>query len=355
MINKELSQKILTLGPTYKNPKGGIAIVLNNYEKIFEKFNFITTTTIKNKIINLFTLFKALGLFLFKISNSNIKIIHIHGGSNNSFFRKRIFINLSKLFNKKIIYHIHGGEFKEFTNKNYRNVTDTLKKCDAIVALSQSWRDYFKNNLKCKNVTIIPNIINPPQLKPSIEENKNLIKFLFLGKIVQTKGIYDLLEVINKHRDYFNNKIELYIGGNGEIEFLKKYIKENNLSNIVKFEGWVDGDKKIDLLNKCDIYILPSYNEGLPISILETMSYGMPVISTKVGGIPEIVDEKNGILIQPGYKEGLFNAINYFIENKKIIGKMGESSIQKSLQFQPENVEAELEKLYISLLKDQSR
>ena len=131
---------------------------------------------------------------------------------------------------------------------------------------------------------------------------------LFLGLLGKNKGIYDLLECIRDHKVEFQGKLKLYIGGNGEIEHVKQLIKEYGIADIVIFEGWVSGDKKIELLNKSDAYILPSYKEGLPISILEAMSYGMPIISTPVGGIPEIVSNgENGYLVEPGNKEDIYN------------------------------------------------
>lgn len=103
------------------------------------------------------------------------------------------------------------------------------------------------------------------------------------------KGIYDLLDVLSEHREEFLNKLEFLFGGDGDVEQVQAIIKEQNLNNIAKYQGWVSGIKKERLLNQADAYILPSYNEGLPISVLEAMSYSLPIISTTVGGIPEIL------------------------------------------------------------------
>lgn len=347
-INSELSSKVLTIGCYFKNPKGGIAQVLKNYSNIFEKFNFISTTKATSKFSNSLTLLNALFQFLLKmIFNKNIKIIHIHGSSYNSFYRKRIFINIAKLFNKKIIYHIHSGEFKIFTEKNKAKVTKTLNKCDAIIALSESWKSYF-NSLGYNNVSIIPNIISYPNLK---HKNKSsIINLLFLGFLVEGKGIFDILEVFKINYERYKNKLHLYIGGNGDSDKVVSYIRDNNLNDIVTFCGWVSGNKKNELLNNCNIYILPSYNEGLPISILEAMSYSMPIISTNVGGIPEIVNEKNGILIQPGDKKALQEAIKYFLENPIEIKTKGEVSKYMVNCHLPDNVSRKLSMVYSKFL-----
>lgn len=103
------------------------------------------------------------------------------------------------------------------------------------------------------------------------------------------KGIYDILDVLSEHREEFLNKLEFLFGGDGDVEQVQAIIREQNLNNIAKYQGWVSGIKKERLLNQADAYILPSYNEGLPISVLEAMSYSLPIISTTVGGIPEIL------------------------------------------------------------------
>ena len=96
------------------------------------------------------------------------------------------------------------------------------------------------------------------------------------------------------------------------------FIKDNNLDEMVKFVGWVSGDAKSKILSTTDILVLPSYYEGLPISVLEAMSYAMPVITTPVGGIPEVVtDGVEGTLFTPGDKASLTQTIDTYIENPR--------------------------------------
>ena len=159
------------------------------------------------------------------------------------------------------------------------------------------------------------------------------------------------MEAFSEHKEELNNKVLLHIGGNGETERLQEIIAHEGLSSIVKFEGWVSGKKKIDLLNKADIFILPSYTEGLPISILEAMAYSVPVISTNVGGIPEVIkNEENGYILTPGDKEGFFNSIMALATDKALRKRMGEISCKRIQQNFPENVSKKLENIYAKLL-----
>ena len=143
-----------------------------------------------------------------------------------------------------------------------------------------------------------------------------------------------------------DGKAIFYIGGNGETEKLVELINSYSLENIVEFIGWVSKDKKTEYFNKSDGYILPSYNEGLPISILEAMSYELPIISTNVGGIPEIVDSNNGALIEPGNKKQLKEAIFFAINNPLEFRNRGKESAKRVSKHLPENVKNVLVNIY---------
>ena len=140
------------------------------------------------------------------------------------------------------------------------------------------------------------------------------------------------------------------MGGNAVDGNINAFIKEHNLSDFVRYEGWVSGNKKTECLEWADVYILPSYNEGLPIAILEAMSYSHPIVSTNVGGIPEIVHSyENGILIEPGHLEQIKNALTFLIENPQMISEYGRRSREMVQPFFPDNVMTQLKSIYQSL------
>ena len=170
-----------------------------------------------------------------------------------------------------------------------------------------------------------------------------------MGEIGQRKGVFDILRALSEHHDEAEGKIELIIGGNRNEQKLLDTIKENKLDKMVRFEGWVSGEKKLRLLNKADIYILPSFNEGLPISILEAMSYGCPIISTPVGGIPEVVKE-NGILVTPGNSDEIWAAMSRYIGNPSLIQSEGEQSRVNVQPYLPEHVISSLNEIYLEML-----
>lgn len=355
-IPKLIANKILTIGVS-KSTYGGMTAVLVSYEKYFEKSRFIPTWRLGNKFVKAFYACQAImRCFLLLLIDKQIKILHIHGAANASFYRKRIFVKIGKIFGKRIIMHQHAADFKEFfeLSNDKSNIIDTLNLCNKLIVLSQSWKKYFVsigvNNTK---IHVLNNIVTPPT-KFRKKKADGKLHLLFLGEISKRKGIYDLLNTLKDNREFFQNKLLLRIGGNIIDGDINTFIDENEMSRFVKYEGWVSGEKKVDCLEWADVYILPSYNEGLPIAILEAMSYARPVISTNVGGIPEIVHSyQNGVLIEPGNSEQIKEAIQFFIDYPDKILEYGKKGFQTVQPFFPENVFRQLTAIYEDLLIDE--
>lgn len=343
------AKHILTIGIDYKVIHGGVAAVENVYSTFYKPFNHIATVVDYGKFRKLTTFFKAyIQFWYWMLFHKEITIVHVHGASDASFWRKRIFINIAKLFNKKVIFHCHGAEFKRFSNQHKKSVSLTLKKCDCIIALSESWKAWFEEFFHHNNVIVVKNVINEPH-ENKIKHDKFVL--LFLGRLGKRKGIYDLLNVVTSHKFEFKDKLKLILGGDGDIDKIAEIIRKNELNDIVQYKGWVNGKDKIDLLNYADAYILPSYNEGLPISILEAMSYSLPIISTNVGGIPEILEQnKNGFIMNPGDKDSLYYAIHELMNKPDLCKYMGLSSRTKVKEHLPTYVEQKLSEIYLNIL-----
>ncbi len=351
MIRHNIAEKVLTIGCKYKPPKGGIAQVLSNYDRfVFPNFKFIKNSNSRNLLTNLAVLISGIIALTAKcVFDRKIKIVHIHTASYNSFRRSEIFLRIARLFRKKVILHIHGGAFKEFYNTNPDKIRHTLQSADTILTLSTGWLKFFTNEVKLDNVVELKNIIAPPS--ETEKETRNGLSCLFLGLITPQKGIYDLLEVMRQLCVERHYDIHLHIGGNGDTQTLQEQIKKLQLQPFVHFHGWVSGDKKRELLTNCDLYILPSYIEGLPVSILEAMSYGKPVIATNVGAIPEVIrQDHNGTIIQPGNLDMLRNAIVTYAEQPRLLQIQGNNAHTDALNYLPQAISDKLEKIYQDLL-----
>lgn len=348
-------KEVLFIAPGNKNSKGGIGLCVNNYSKYINPFKLIVTHRFESKLVNtIWFPLCILELFFRLLSDSEIKIVHIHGASTGSFYRKYILFSVvDRLFNKKIIYHVHGGGFKDFYLESskfiQKRVRYVVNNADVLLCLSEKWRCFFSSAFKAKRIEILNNMIIPPKHSNNLQIDGEL-QLLFLGLIGDNKGIFDLLKTLAKNRELFTGKINLRIAGNGEVSRLKEAITNWKLEEIVRFVGWVDAEKKDELLRSSHVFILPSYKEGLPLSILEAMSYSLPIISSNAGGIPDLIHKyKNGILVDAGNQEKIKNAILKLLEKQNLIQVYSERSAKGVVDFYPKSVLKTLFSIYHEL------
>jgi glycosyltransferase involved in cell wall biosynthesis len=350
---------VLFVAPHYKWWKGGISSVIQEYKNAIPEFNFFASTSIANIYVTALLFPYILMNYLWVLRrNRKIEIVHIHGASKGSFYRKYLFFLIAKyLYKKKVIYHIHGARYHLFYQSSpaflRRRITHMVNGSDALIVLSTWWKDFFMQEFKPKKIEIIPNIVGYVSYeKKRTSISSAIVKLLFLGRIGERKGIFDLLEVLRDDVNFYRTHSKLLVGGDGEIDKLKKLIESYQLSDIVDYIGFVSGDKKKEILSSSDIYILPSYNEGLPISVLEAMAFAKPVISTKVGGIPEIVHHGvNGFLISAGNKKELADCLKRLILAPSVRDEFGFQSynLVKNTYF-PDTVLMKLSSLYTTLV-----
>lgn len=293
--------KVLMVGPSL-DAKGGISSVVNQYiyagiDKSVE-FHYLPTTKQGNKLFKSLFFIKCI-LKAYIIMNK-FDIVHIHVSKDGSCFRKRIIAHIAKQFKKKIIFHIHSSQFIEFyqksSNINKRKIKNMFNISDKIIVLSNYWKNEFSFLISKEKLIALNNGVKLPDSFKKDYKNKNI---LFLGKVCKEKGILELLyamvEIVKIYPD-----IVLYVGGIGEISIYKKISEELNISKNVRFLGWIYGSDKEKYLKKCSIFVLPSYFEGMPVSLLEAMSYSCACVCTSVGGVPEVLNHgKNGLLINP--------------------------------------------------------
>jgi len=173
---------------------------------------------------------------------------------------------------------------------------------------------------------------------------------VFLGKFGRRKGIFDLLGALAELKVYFPG-IRLRCGGDGDIPGVVARAAELGLSDDVEVLGWVSGAAKQRVLAEGTIYVLPSYAEGLPISVLEAMEAGMPVVATAVGGIPDAIEDGvEGFLVSPGDISSLVNRISLLLQNPDMRSSMGlEAKMKVAAIFSPASVLPQIEALYSEL------
>lgn len=320
--------------------KGGIAAVVDGYygSKLEENYQISYVESYKDggKFQKLWKALGGYGNFTKELILNRPDLVHIHSSFGPSFYRKIPFIILSGMFRIPVVNHIHGADFEEFYIKASEKKKNLIKKiyskCTAFIVLSDEWRQKISQIVPEEKITIIENysILQEKAAKKRANRKCNH-KVLFLGALGERKGCFDIPEVV----DLVAKKIpdvKFILAGEGtpaDERQIKKELLNKNLAKNVAFPGWVRGKEKERLLNDADVFFLPSYNEGMPMSVLDAMGYGLPVVSTNVGGIPKIVKNNcNGFCCEPGEIMAFSDAIVDLLLNEEKRITMGNESIR---------------------------
>lgn len=178
--------------------------------------------------------------------------------------------------------------------------------------------------------------------------NENII--LYAGTVNERKGYADLIKAIAKIAKSFPDW-KVVFAGNGEIERGQSLAKELGIESQIEFAGWVSGSEKDALFRKASIFCLPSYAEGFPMAVLDAWAYGLPVIATPVGGIPDVaIDGENMLLFTPGDINELAENICKLITDTNLRGKIANASTEfAKSKFNVSTINRQLGKIYESL------
>lgn len=350
--------RVLMLGPAI-DAKGGMASVAAAYVEAWDRTRYElrvlgTVTDSPTRLHKLLTGVSALVRTLICLIVWRPQIVHIHFAWNASFYRKSVFVLLGKLFGKRIIFHCHASRFDIFYEShgklNQRFILLVLRAVNAILLVSDYWKEYFS---RLPHHGTLHTLHNPVALPFNVEHSTKASPpiVLTLGRLGQRKGTYDTLKAIPRVLEQFPTA-EFWLGGDGEIEQVEELVAQEPWHAQVKLLGWVTGAQKKKCLSSAAIFLLPSYNEGLPMAILEAMAYHLPVVSTVVGGIPEAVEDgKTGFLIQPGDTVAIANRLTLLLGDAQLRAQIGSAGRAYAMQrFEVGHILNDLYAIYDELL-----
>ena len=348
-----MRKKVCMVVPSF-TAKGGITSVVNGYRnsQLTEDYDvrFIETYCDGSAIQKTSKALSAYLKFIYTVFFWKPNLVHVHTSFGGSFYRKAVIIEIASLAKIPVVNHVHGADFDEFYRKKSQKKKKTIEKiynkCIKTIALSEEW----KKNLAEIGITMDAKGTLSIDSKTLEAADVDKLQKIFCDKDSFAARVSDKCETIKSCANSTIRKIpdaRFILGGSGEIEKVKQKLSTKYKDNVV-FPGWIRNEQKKQYLREADIFLLPSYNEGMPMAILDAMGCGLPIVSTDVGGIPKIVRQGvNGYLYKPGDSKNMACAIIEYLTNDEKRVKAGQESvdiIRKSYSLQ-QNID-KLEKIY---------
>lgn len=310
--------------------QGGVATVLRTWQQsgLMDRWNVTYVPTngaggpARKALLAARAWWKCARLIVFR----KVNLVHVHTSSYSSFWRKSPIFAMAIAAGLPLVVSLHGGGFRDFyatrSGAGKAWIRLVMRRAKRFIVLTHSWRRWAEDIEPRSRVSVIP---NPAPRLPELSslgtgDTWTTLKplavcatspvLLFLGRIEREKGIYVLIEAVALAKR-MGVSCELVCGGSGEIEAARQRASELGLvESDVRFLGWIDGEAKHAWLCRCDMLVLPSLMENMPVVLLESFAYGKPVLASSVGGIPDMVHHGvDGFLCPPNDPEALSSAL----------------------------------------------
>ena len=350
------SGPVLMLG-TALNTQGGVAAVINVWvaSGLFERESVVYLAThcdgtaIKKLAVALLALLKFVVLLLTR----RPRLVHVHLASRASFWRKSFFLLLARLAGVPYVVHLHGAEFHLFyaglrVPGGRQFIVDVFDRAAAVIVLSAWWQQWVRSISEQRHVHVLYNaVVLPSAIEPC---SSDCCTVLSLGRLGMRKGTFDLVEAF-AGVVAAQPQAQLRLGGDGDLAAARSRAANLGIGPRVALLGWVSGEHKERELAHAAVYVLASYNEGLPMSLLEAMAAGLPVITTPVGGIPEAVtDGVEGFLVAPGDVAALQERLALLLADAELRQRMGAAARAKiATHFSSELIGSRLRQIYSAI------
>lgn len=327
---------LIMLGPD-SGARGGIASVLRVWQEAGlcagRPVIHLPTYIDGNPLAKLGALLRALLRFIVLLASGQVAAVHAHSASNASFRRKSLFLTLARLAGKPYVFHLHGGAFDRYyagaSVLEQRWVGHTIRSARVVLVLSDNWAAWVRQNIRHPDVRVLPNPVVAPRLPAGVPRESRTL--LFLGRLEEEKGVFVLVEALARLATRYP-ALRVVFAGEGDVAALRTAAAAAGVLERIELPGWVAGNAKAALLARAGIFVLPSRFEGLPMAVLEAQAAGLPVVATRVGGIPQVVtDGENGMLADPDDVASLVGALAQVLADPENACKMGEIGRERVL------------------------
>jgi glycosyltransferase involved in cell wall biosynthesis len=336
---REARVRVLQMGPNLE-VRGGVSSVeqlICDYLPAYVNIQHVPTMHEGAKLSRLVTFARACATLSRALGTIEPTVVHIHFASRGSTLRKLLLAKMVIHARRPLILHAHGAGFDKFHRKLPRIVRNavnrTLQQANVVIALSSYWRDFFirECELAPSQVTVLPNPVRVPARCPD-RAGRREVQFLHLGRLGKRKGGYDLVHAFTALPDHLRARARLVLAGDGDLDGMRKLAEP--LGDRVRVLSWIDAHERDKLLAESDVYVLPSYAEGMPVSLLEAMAAGLPAITTAVGGIPDVLTHgSEGLLVTPGDRAQLTAAMTQYLNDEPARLAAGKRGHQRAQEF----------------------
>lgn len=291
----------------------------------------------------------------------DVDVVHAHMSFKGSVLRKGLVLHMARTAGVPTVLHAHSHGFTRwFTGlpRYQQKLVRALLQADRWVVLGARWAEEYAELLHVdpRRVTVLHNPTVAPALSPDVDwtwpdavpnSDSRQVRMVFLGRLGERKGCFDLIRALSRLDPDVRSSLHIVMAGDGDQDGVVAAARAAGVDSSLEFPGWIDEATRAALLDTGDVLLLPSHQEGLPMAVLEGMAAGLAILTTPVGGIPEVItDGEHGILVTPGDEVAIATALERLVRDDDLRARLGASARERSSTYDVEHWYAALDRLW---------
>ena len=345
---------------TSTETRGGIATYVSVMQKtsLWKDWNVrhVTTHRDGSKLAKVAVFARGTMLTIVELIRFRPNVIHLHASTRGSFVRKAALFWMSRPARVPVVIHMHGSAFQGFYENSPRVIQAMIRAtvcgASAFVALGEIWADRLQATFPDARVLAIPNAVELGRRADQMTVGGEPVHVVFLGRICDGKGTFALIDAwaeLARDPEFRadGRAAVLSIAGDGEVERARLRVRELGVEDTVDVHDWLSQDEVGKLLDSAHVFVLPSRNEGQSMAVLEAMARGLCVITTNVGGLPEMIGGGCGVPVAPDDVESILSALRLVVYGDEVRARYGAAAYERiEDQYDVDAVSRRLDALY---------
>lgn len=318
----------------------------------------IATYRGRGRVQRLTVFARAVGALIRWCLGDGRRIVHVHTAVRGSIYRKAICVAAAKLTRRPVILHFHAGpgDIDDFVARvgplRLWLLRRAVGSADRVLSVSTVGARKVEQVLGASDVVVVPNAAPRVELEADgdreVRSAGDGAQLAYMGGFADpAKGgevlIAALADIVETVPD-----VEVILAGPGTPPAALADLTGRHAG--IRWVGWLDGPAKHQLLSTCDVFLLPSVSEGLPVALLEAMAYGRAIVATRVGGVPDVLaDRDDALLVESGDREALVGAVAAVASDAELRGRLGSAARERASRLNADEVFGRLDAIYRQL------
>lgn len=268
-----------------------------------------------------------------------VDVLHVHLSHGGSVARKAVPMALARTRGVPVVLHAHSFNFATWYDAlppAAQRLTRRTLRADTVIVLSPSQREVYRHRLDV-DAGRVEEVANPASLpdddraRPRVDSSAPM-SVVFLGRYGERKGVGDLVAAVARLTPEERARLHVVTAGDGDIDQVRTDVEALGLAETIDVRGWIEPAERDDLLARSEVFVLPSYDEALPMALIEAMAYRLVPVVTPVGGLPDLVhDGDNGIVVDVGDPDAIAAALRDLLTDpvrRRAIGDRARASVE---------------------------